>query len=115
MFIPSQRLHALIRAASRSYWRWRQRIETAAHFLTWLEHNDRTLADATQHHVDTWIAQGASTRRRVRDFLRGAHARGISSDLRVLWLGSEGLAENVLDNDEQLASIFRDVWLVMGV
>jgi hypothetical protein len=48
----------------------RDRIGAAAHFLTWLEHNHRTLADATQHDVNTWLGQGASTRRRIRDFLR---------------------------------------------
>lgn len=85
----------------------RQRIETAAHFLAWLKHNDRTLADASQHDVDTWIADGASTRRRVRDFLKWAHARGLSSDLRVHWLGREGLAENVLDDDERWTLLRR--------
>jgi hypothetical protein len=79
----------------------RQRIETAAHFLTWLERNDRTLADATQHDVNTWIGLGASTRRRVRDFLRWAHARGLSADLHVHWLGREGLPESVLGDDER--------------
>ena len=33
----------------------RVRIETAAHFLTWLTENDGTLAEATQHDVDAWI------------------------------------------------------------
>jgi hypothetical protein len=66
----------------------RARIETAAHFLTWLEDNDRTLAHATQHDVKTWIGQGATTRRRVRDFLRWAHARGLSADLGFTgWAG----------------------------
>jgi hypothetical protein len=46
----------------------------------WLRGNDRTLAEATQHDVDTWIASGASTRRRVRDFLAWTHARGLSLD-----------------------------------
>jgi len=79
----------------------RARIETAAHFLTWLEDNDRSLAHATQHDVDTWIGLGASTRRRVLDFLRWAHARGLSADLEVHWLGREGLPENVLGDDER--------------
>ena len=79
----------------------RARIETAAQFLTWLEDNDRSLAHATQHDVNTWIGLGASTRRRVRDFLRWAHARGLSADLEVHWLGREGLPENVLGDDER--------------
>jgi hypothetical protein len=65
------------------------RIETSAQFLTWLTDNDRTLADATQHHIDTWIDGGATTRRRVRDFLRWSHARGLSADLRVYWLAAK--------------------------
>jgi hypothetical protein len=85
----------------------RTRIETAAHFLNWLQDNDRTLADVTQHDIDTWIGSGASTRRRVRDFLRWTHARGLSTDLRVHWLGREGLAENVLDDDERWTLLRR--------
>lgn len=52
----------------------RTRIETAAHLLTWLQDNNRALAQATQHDIDTWIVSGASTRRRVRDFLHWTHA-----------------------------------------
>ena len=85
----------------------RQRIETAAHFLTWLDDNGRTLADATQHDVNTWIGRGASTRRRVRDFLRWAHARGRSTDLHVHWLGREGLPEHILGDDERWTLLRR--------
>jgi hypothetical protein len=75
--------------------------------LTWLQDNDRTLAEATQHDIDTWIGLGATTRRRVRDFLRWAHARGLSADLQVRWLGREGLAENVLGDDERWTLLRR--------
>jgi hypothetical protein len=85
----------------------RTRIETAAHFLAWLQDNDRTLAEATQHDVDTWIGSGATTRRRVRDFLRWAHTHGLSSDLRVHWLGSEGLPESILGDDERWTLLRR--------
>ncbi|MDT5133674.1 MAG: hypothetical protein QOE41_2985, partial [Mycobacterium sp.] len=85
----------------------RARIETTAHFLTWLEDNGRSLADTTQHDVDAWIGLGASTRRRVRDFLRWAHARGLSAELQVHWLGSEGLPENVLGDDERWTLLRR--------
>src|ERR1700694_4025936 len=33
--------------------------------------------------------------------IAGAHARGLSSDLEVHWLGREGLPENVLGDDER--------------
>ena len=85
----------------------RTRIETAAHFLAWLRVNDRALAEATQHDVDTWIASGASTRRRVRDFLAWTHARGLSVALQVQWLGREGLAEHVLGDDERWTLLRR--------
>jgi hypothetical protein len=85
----------------------RVRIETAAHFLTWLQDNDRTLADATQHDIDTWIDGGATTRRRVRDFLRWTHARGLSIDLHVHWLGRQGLPHHVLGDDERWVLLRR--------
>jgi hypothetical protein len=85
----------------------RTRIETAAHFLAWLRDNDRTLAEATQHDVDTWIGSGASTRRRVRDFLTWTHARGLSAALQVHWLGREGLPEHVLGDDERWTLLRR--------
>ncbi len=85
----------------------RTRIETAAHFLAWLHSNDRTLAQVTQHDVDTFIASGASTRRRLRDFLTWTHARGLSAALHVRWLGREGLAEHVLDDDQRWTLLRR--------
>lgn len=85
----------------------RTRIETAAHFLAWLHSNDRTLAEVTQHDVDTFIASGASTRRRLRDFLTWTHARGLSAALHVRWLGREGLAEHVLDDDQRWTLLRR--------
>jgi hypothetical protein len=85
----------------------RVRIETTAHFLTWLTENDRTLAEATQHDVDAWVDGGATTRRRVRDFLRWSHARGLSVDLQVHWLGRQGLPHNVLGEDERWVLLRR--------
>lgn len=85
----------------------RDRIGAAAHFLTWLEHNHCTLADATQHDVNTWLGQGASTRHRIRDFLKWAHARGLAADLQVHWLGSQGLPEQLLGDDERWTLLRR--------
>ena len=85
----------------------RARITVANQFLTWLEDNHIRLADATQHDVSTWVGQGASTRHRLRDFLRWAHAGGFAADLEVRWLGSEGLPGHILDDDERWALLWR--------
>ena len=106
--LPRTRRRAARLGASASTPKYaRTRIETAAHFLVWLRGNNRTLAEATQHDVDTWIASGASTRRRVRDFLTWTHARGLSAALQVRWLGREGLAEHVLGDDERWTLLRR--------
>lgn len=85
----------------------RTRILAAQQFLLWLERNQIELADATQHDVDTWLGLGASTRLRLRDFLHWAHARGLAVALDVRWLGSQGLPEQVLDEEERWALLRR--------
>jgi hypothetical protein len=85
----------------------RTRIETAAHFLRWLDDRNRALAEATQHDVDAWIGSGASTCRRVRDFVTWTHTRGLSAALQVRWLGREGLPEHVLGDDERWTLLRR--------
>jgi hypothetical protein len=87
----------------------RTRILAAQQFLRWLEGNQIALADATQHAVDSWLALGASTRLRLRDFLRWAHTRALAADLEVGWLGSQGLPEQILDSDERWAMLRRCV------
>ena len=85
----------------------RTRIVVAEHFLTSHANNEVALADTTQHDVNTWLEQGASTRHRIRDFLRWAHARGLAADLQVHWLGSDGLPEQVLGDDERWTLLRR--------
>lgn len=97
--------HGQITASTPKY--LRTRILAAQQFLRWLETNQIELADATQHDVDTWLALGASTRLRLRDFLRWAHTRGLAADLEVRWLGSQGLPEQILDADERWALLRR--------
>lgn len=77
----------------------RTRIRCAANFLHWLQDRDTDLAQATQYDVDSWLDQGATTRRRVRDFLTWTAGRGLTTDLHVPWLGTEGLPGHVLDED----------------
>ena len=85
----------------------RVRIAVAEQFLTWLENNDIALADATQRDVNTWLGLGATTRHRLRDFLSWAHGRGLAADLEVHWLGRNGLAEQVLGDDERWVLLRR--------
>lgn len=85
----------------------RARIIVAQQFLGWLEDNQIALGEATQHDVNTWLALGASTRHRLRDFLQWAHARGLASKLEVRWLGSQGPPEQVLDDDTRWALLRR--------
>ncbi|MEU1288005.1 hypothetical protein [Kitasatospora sp. NPDC005856] len=64
--------------------RWAQtRINTAADFLTAMQHAGLELAEVTQHEVDQWLTSGRSTRYEVRDFLLWAGHRGHSGDLAV--------------------------------
>jgi len=85
----------------------RTQILAAHQFLMWLETNQIGLAETTQHDVDTWLRRGASTRRRVRDFLRWAHDRGLADELEVGWLGRQGLPEQILDNDQRWTLLRR--------
>ena len=85
----------------------RRRTWPAHQFLTWLEVNQIRLAEAAQHDVDTWLELGASTRRRLRDFVRWTYARGLTTDLEVGWLGSQGLPDQILDNDQRWTLLRR--------
>jgi len=85
----------------------RTQVLVAHQFLQWLTANQLSLADTTQHDVDTWLRQGASTRLRLRDFMRWASARGLVADLEVRWLGRQGLPEQILDEDQRWALLRR--------
>ncbi len=73
----------------------------AVQFLTWLEARGLTLATATQADVDVWLSGGTTTHYRLRDFLRWAHAHRLTADLTIPWLGSQGLPEHVLAEDDR--------------
>lgn len=75
----------------------RTRIRCAADFLHWLHTRDTDLAQATQHDVDRWLDTGATTRRRLRGFLTWTTTRGLTTNLEVPWLGTDGLPGHVLD------------------
>lgn len=85
----------------------RTRIETARQFLSWLRDNQIQLSALTQHDVDTWLVQGASTRRRIRDFLQWAHAQAVTASLEMKPLAREGLPANILADDERWSILRR--------
>ncbi len=78
------------------------RIGVAAGFLTWLADTQGVaLSAATQSDVDRWLSDGRTTRRRLRDFLRWAHAQGLAADLTVPWLGRTGPAEQIIRDEDR--------------
>ena len=48
----------------------RARVRVARDFVAWLHQQQLTLATTGQHDVDRWLAEGATTRRQIRAFLR---------------------------------------------
>lgn len=85
----------------------RTRITTAVHFIAWLTTRNVSLSTATQSDVDLWMSEGATTRHRVRDFLRWAYAAGHTTDLTVTPLGRTGLATHVLADDTRWTLLRR--------
>lgn len=83
------------------------RIAVAAQFIAWLATGDAELSTATQADVDLRLSQGATTRHRIRDFLRWAYATGHYNDLAVTPLGRRGLATHVLAEDTRWALLRR--------
>lgn len=85
----------------------RTRIRCAADFLTWLHTRSTDLTNATQHDVDYWTDHGTTTRRRLRDFLTWTNKRGLTTDLHVPWLGTQGLPGHVLDEHTRWQLLHR--------
>jgi hypothetical protein len=98
--------HRRVTSSVRKYAQGRLRV--AADFLTWLQ-QDRgiSLAKVTQPDVELWLTQGRTTRQRVRDFLRWAHAQRLCADLAVPWLGRDGLAAHIIADDQRWTLLRR--------
>lgn len=75
-------------------------ITEAARFLNQLRASGTPLADATQAHVDQWLASGARARLRISTFLSWAHAQYHAPRLTVPAPRRE-LAPRALDQDER--------------
>jgi hypothetical protein len=84
----------------------RSQVSVTLGFLKWIESQKLTLASVTQAEVDRWLAAGATSRRRLRDFLRWARRCHLVGDLHVPWQ-PDGEPANFLDEDEHLALLHR--------
>jgi len=58
-------------------------VRAAVKVITWLRDNGTSLADATQHDIDTWIADGPGTNYHARAFVLWASRRGHARDLDI--------------------------------
>ncbi|MFI5529245.1 hypothetical protein ACIA8O_11965 [Kitasatospora sp. NPDC051853] len=86
----------------------RTQINCARNFLAWVDSLNLQLRTVTQTEVDWWIADGATSRLRLRDFLRWTSRTRLSQDLFVPgWPDSEPV--NFLDQDEHIAQLTRCV------
>jgi hypothetical protein len=61
----------------------RGQITAAAQLIVWLHSNASTLRELDQHQLDWWLAEGASTRPRVRSFVNWAHRGGLVPALQT--------------------------------
>ena len=84
----------------------RTRIRTAAALICWLHARGLTLSDLRQAHLDTWLADGASTRRRARDFITWAAHGGLVAKLHVPPLAGQAIGDP-LDDDRRLGIVRR--------
>jgi protein-disulfide isomerase-like protein with CxxC motif len=98
----------------------RAQISVAVELITWLHAHGMTLRELRQEHLDRWIADGSTYRRRVRAFLAWArrggllpaleapraeprgHADPLDPDLRLRLVGTL-LADDTLDLRDRVA------------
>ncbi|WP_328741340.1 hypothetical protein OHA91_39485 (plasmid) [Streptomyces erythrochromogenes] len=97
--LPRARRRAARAASTGGRARWAYtRVNCAVAFLTHLASLGLGLSDATQQHVDRWLATGPSTRYELRDFLVWTARHGRSRELLVPHRGKaepEGLDADV--------------------
>jgi hypothetical protein len=86
----------------------RSLVSIALEFLRWLGARDIDLAHADQGMLELWLAEGTSTHRRLRDFIRWTNRCGLTSKLDVPHT-IDAEPANFLDEDEQVALLTRCV------
>jgi hypothetical protein len=81
-------------------------VSEAIKLVGWLHDQQLQLCDLRQDLVDTWIAGGVSTRRRVRMFLQWLARADVTGELHVAWTArGHGLAP--LDDEHRFAAVRR--------
>lgn len=86
----------------------RDQARSALAFLRWLDEQSLTLDRAGQHDVDRWLTEGATTRLRLRDFLRWTARQKLSGELSVPAMPNSQ-AVVFLDEDLQVELLHRCV------
>ena len=84
----------------------RTQIRTATARVGWLHDQGLALRDLRQEHLDVWLADGASTRRRLRDFIKWAARGGLIGTLHVPPLTGHASGDP-LDDDRRLGIVRR--------
>ena len=78
----------------------------AGALLRWLQERGLRLADTRQHHLDAFLAQGPTTRRIIRTFIRWAQRGGLVGELEVPSAGVKSTPSPVA-NEERIAIVKR--------
>jgi hypothetical protein len=82
----------------------RTQISVAVELIAWLHTHGMTLHDLRQEHVDRWLADGATTRRRIRAFLTWGRRGGLLPALDAPRAQPRGHSDP-LDADQRLRLI----------
>lgn len=84
----------------------RSLVSEAVKLVCWLHEQKLGLAELRQDLIDTWVSDGASTRRRVRLFLAWLARAGVIGPLRVAW-NARGHGDPPLGDDQRFAVLRR--------
>jgi hypothetical protein len=84
----------------------RSLVNEAIKLVLWLHEQQLELHDLRQDLLDTWIADGASTRRCVRMFLQWLARAGVTGELHVAW-NTSGHGPAPLDDEQRFAALRR--------
>jgi hypothetical protein len=95
----------------------RQKIQVAAYFLTWLDDHDTPLDELTQHHLDQYLAEGTSTRYKIRSFITWLRRRRVVTDVDMPTLPKAAQPVPIGEPDrwQQLQRCLRDETLPLHV